>query len=142
MAAGAPLIEWTQRRRRVFFALTPLIDVMFLLLIFFMLSSQLALYGLVPVSGVGQATAGTAGAEAAVAPMVVRVGHGFARIAGRDVPLGEVVSVVEPLVDDGVTGFIVLPNTAANVQDVITALEGLKTARARDVTLVTDRRGG
>ncbi|WP_274627910.1 ExbD/TolR family protein [Arvimicrobium flavum] len=136
---SAPLIGWRQRQRRVFFALTPLIDVMFLLLIFFMLSSQISPYSLVQVGGVGQASGAApdeAANAAAAAPLAIRVSHGSVRIGGEDVVLAELQAAAERFVLEGVAAFVVVPSASANVQDIVTVLELLKAAEAKDVTLV------
>jgi hypothetical protein len=46
------------RRRRAFFMLTPLVDIMFLLLIFFMLTSETSLYTLMRMSAQAVTRAG------------------------------------------------------------------------------------
>jgi biopolymer transport protein ExbD len=144
MSVPAPgqIIVWRRPRRRVFFALTPLIDVMFLLLIFFMLSSQVSPYALMPVGGVAAASgdAPATAADAASGPLAIRLSHGQARIGGRDIPLTELGAVAKGFVDQGITTFIVVPSASADAQDVVTTLEALKAVSAKDVTLVSANR--
>lgn len=140
MAAPGQIIVWKQRQRRVFFALTPLIDVMFLLLVFFMLSSQIAPYALMPVGGVAAAGGEAAPGTAASGPMTIRLSHGQARIGGQDVVLDNLQALARAFVDQGISAFIVIPSASAQAQDVVTALEALKAASPRDVTLVAANR--
>lgn len=131
--SGAP------RSRRSLFALTPLIDVMFLLLIFFMLSSQIAPFSLLPVSAT---TSGNAAerpapdASPAGRVAVVRVLRGGITLDGEPVDL----SALEPAFARRVAAhggsFLVLPTRSATVQDLVTVLEALKAASAHDVALI------
>lgn len=132
-----PVIVWKQRQRRMFFALTPLIDVMFLLLIFFMLSSQISPYALMPVGGVASANGDAVDTGGSSAPLVIRISHGQAQIGGRDVALADMEATAKTLVGQGIIAFVAIPSASAQVQDVVTALEALQAASASDVTLVS-----
>lgn len=144
MSAPAPgqIIVWRRPRRRVFFALTPLIDVMFLLLIFFMLSSQVSPYALMPVGGVAAASGDSppAAAGAVSGPLAIRLSHGQVRVGGQDIPLADLPVAARRFVDQGISAFIVVPSASADVQDVVTTLEVLKAVSANDVTLVSANR--
>lgn len=137
MAAPDRIIIWKQRQRRVFFALTPLIDVMFLLLIFFMLSSQISPYALMPVGAAASAVGVAEPDGASTGPLAIRLLHGEARIGGRVVALENLAAAVEDLVGQGITAFVVIPTASADVQDAVTALETLQGASAVTVTLVS-----
>lgn len=136
----ASMINWAQRKRRVFFVLTPLIDVMFLLLIFFMLSSQISPYALMPMGAVADATATTVDPTAvrqpATAPLTLRIASGTARIGGRDVPFDQLSEIARGLVEEGASGFLVLPSGSADAQDIISVLEILNSIDAGQVTLI------
>lgn len=119
--------------------LTPLIDVMFLLLIFFMLSSQVSPYSLLPigsVAGEAVADAATPAPAAAVSDLSVRVSAGQVAVGGETVALAGLGPVVERLVARGFGGFLVIATRSASVQDIVTALEALQAAGAERVTLV------
>lgn len=141
MAASARFtLHRHERVRRPPFVLTPLIDVMFLLLIFFMLSSQISPYSLLPLgpvaAGSDAAAAPAAAAPPAVSDLSVRVSAGFASIGGESVELSALTPAIERFVGQGVTGFLVVATRSASVQDVVTVLESLQAASAERVTLV------
>ena len=77
-------------RRRIVFMLTPLVDVMFLLLIFFMLSSQTAPYSLLEIMAQGTPGAEPAPQTQPVAPaqgaaeLLVSIARGYARFNGDE----------------------------------------------------------
>lgn len=128
-------------RRRAGFMLTPLIDVIFLLLIFFMLSSQVAPYSLLPFGGGAAAETGegrAAGAPVANAP-TLRVGRDIVLIGGSPVAMPDFPSAVADLQAQGVRDFLVVTLSAATVQDVTTALEVLHRAGAGRVSLLPPR---
>jgi biopolymer transport protein ExbD len=133
-----PVIPWQPRRRRAFFVLIPLIDVMFLLLIFFMLSSQIAPYSLMPIRSIAQGVEGANDGEGAAAKrdIAIRVLRGSVNIAGNSIPMAELVPALDRLVSQGVTGFQLIAARSATVQDVVTALEALQAASVGNVTLV------
>ena len=119
------------------FVLTPLIDVMFLLLLFFMLSSQVAPYSLLPVGNVaGLADEKSSTGAAAAFVVAIRVSQGFVTIGGRRIAADEVTSQARRLVSQGVRSFLVISTGRATVQDIVATLEALKVAEADNVALV------
>ena len=83
-------------RRRIVFMLTPLVDVMFLLLIFFMLSSQTAPYSLLEIMAQGtpgrssRTAAAPAGcASAGHGELLVSIARGYARFNGDEVEMAD-----------------------------------------------------
>jgi biopolymer transport protein ExbD len=135
-----------RRARRVPFMLTPLIDVMFLLLIFFMLSSQLSPFSLLPLGRVAGDVPDTAPASTAVsggiADLSVRVGANRVTIGGEAVEMTALAAKVRDLIGQGVGGFVVVATRAASVQDIVSTLEALQLAGAERVTLVNAGAGG
>ena len=87
------LLDPPVRRRRFAFMLTPLVDVMFLLLIFFMFTTQTAPYSLLaitaPASAASSAPTAPAGAgPAAPAPaLLISIEHGFVSYDGQRIAL-------------------------------------------------------
>ena len=134
--AGRYTLPRQGRPRRSPFVLTPLIDVMFLLLIFFMLSSRLSSYSLLPIGQVSAGEGVVAQGPAVVSDLSVRVSSGSATIGGQTVALSEIRPVLERFVAQGVTGFLVTATRSASVQDVVTVLESLSAVSAARVTLV------
>lgn len=131
-------------RRRIVFMLTPLVDVMFLLLIFFMLSSQTAPYSLLEIMA-----AGTPGREqplpqtATPAPtqgtpeLLVSVARGYARFNGTRVEMTDLQPAIEQFKAAGFTRAVVTTGQAATVQDVVSVLEALERNTFAEMRLVT-----
>ena len=127
-----------QRRRRVLFVLTPLIDVIFLLLIFFMLSSQIAPYSLMPIGRIsagGEGPSDAPWAAPGAPPLTVRLAHGHVSIGGDSIAIEELAAAAERFRADGITAYILIPAATADVQDVVAALEALRNAGG-EVTLL------
>jgi biopolymer transport protein ExbD len=138
------------RRRRFVFMLTPLVDVMFLLLIFFMLSSQTAPYSLLQILAAASPNApvGTpAPPPAAVAApgrgdLVVSIGRGFVRFNGERVELSDVKAALERFKAAGFASAVVLPARTSTVQDVVSVLEAFQATAFGDTKLMTPEPGG
>ena len=123
--------------------LIPLVDVMFLLLIFFMLSSQTAPYSLLEIMA-----AGTPGREqptpqtATLAPtqsapeLLVSVARGYARFNGARVEMADLRSAIEDYKAAGVSRAVVTTGQAATVQDVVSVLEALERGAFAEMRLV------
>ena len=135
------------RRRRFAFMLTPLVDVMFLLLIFFMLSSQTAPYSLLQLlAGGPPPTPGTETPQpqpVAPAPiagrgdLIVSIGNGFARFNGERVDMADVRASIERFIAAGFSSAVVLPARTSTVQDVVTVLEAFQATAFGDTKLMT-----
>ncbi|MEM1046343.1 MAG: biopolymer transporter ExbD [Pseudomonadota bacterium] len=136
MASAARLGPVRAKRRNL--SLLPLVDVIFLLLIFFMFSSNLSPFSLL------QLTRDRAVSETAVAPdeatppqpgdlaagrvdLVLRVGPGDQmRLNGATLPAAELVSTLAGMRDAGARTLMIAPASGATVQDLVTALEAAK----------------
>lgn len=102
-------------------SLTPLIDVVFLLLMFFMLASTFARFSVVEVSLAG--ARGTA-QEIEARPVLLTVGaDGALRLNGEAVVAGELKARLVGLAGGEPTSVIVRPSAEASSQDIVTALE-------------------
>jgi len=118
------------------FALTPLADVMFQLLVFFMLSSSLAPYALVPLTaGAGPGAARTAAPEAR-APATWHLGAGAVRIGREVVPLDGAAGAVARARAAGVAEVVVFAGAAARAGDVARLLAALQAGGMPRVRLV------
>jgi biopolymer transport protein ExbD len=113
---------------------------MFLLLIFFMLSSQISPYSLLPVGAVaapgsdedkGNAAAETGG------NVLVRVSRAGIAIDGEPAAAANVGALLRHRVEEGAAGFVVVATATATVQDLVSTLEALRAAGAANVTLVS-----
>ncbi len=122
-------------RRRRSPGLTPLIDVVFLLLVFFMLASRFDREALLPL--VVRAKADT---ETVVAPsdsdsLVVEIGDdGQARIAGRPVASREIEAEAAAAARDE-RSVRVRPASEAGLQSIVDVLAAIGKSGARDVAL-------
>lgn len=135
---GRHTTRWQPARRRALFALTPLIDIMFLLLIFFMLSSQIAPYSLMSIGRVatGIEEGNQMGDAARTRDLAIRVSHGFVSVGGEAILFEELQPALGRLVSQGATGFLLIATRSARVQDIVTTLEALQAVSAGRVTVV------
>ena len=131
------------RQGKLSFALTPLADAMFQLLIFFMLSSSLAPYSLITLAP-GQTQAAPAPdpapqAEQAppTAPVIWNLGRDQIR-SGRDVvALDRLNAHVAAMPDPASASIILFTERSARVQDIATTLNVLTLNRVGSVQLVS-----
>ena len=116
--------------------LTPLIDVVFLLLMFFMLSTTFAKFG---QFGMGRSAAqvpGTPAVTSTEAGVIIDVGHGpEVRINGSKVEIAQLVDKLNAFQKLGVSSGVVRPLRDADVQDLITVLELARTSKLRALAL-------
>ena len=113
-------------RRQI--SLTPLIDVVFLLLLFFMLTSTFARFAELDV-----ARQSTSAGEAALPPVagpsdirgaIVAVSAGFrVRVNGEETALEDLAGSLDALYDRGARTAIVVADYTATVQDLVSVLE-------------------
>ncbi len=135
-------------RRRINFMLTPLVDVMFLLLIFFMLSSQTAPYSLLTILA-GGPPPGEAGAQpAAPTPSptpaavqgkgdaIVSISRGYVRFNGERVEMSDLLATIKRYKELGYSSAVVFSSQAATVQDVVTVLETFEGSDFGEMRLV------
>ncbi|WP_310618753.1 ExbD/TolR family protein [Flexibacterium corallicola] len=121
-------LEARARKRRAP-GLTSLIDVIFLLLMFFMLASTFSVYQRLDI------TSGTSGrGDIKQSPVLIRVGaEGKLDIGGQPMEFSLLEQRLADL--DKERSIAVMPRTDANVQDVVLVLERLK-ALQLNATLV------
>lgn len=134
-------------RHKPAFALTPLADVMFQLLIFFMLSTSLAPYALLPLGGAPPAGDGAAetqpntDAASFDRPQIWHLGRNSLRVGNERGTLADAPDLVAAAQGLGVGEVLLFPSQAATAQDVATVLEALQAGRIARVRLV-GRPGG
>ena len=107
--------------------LTPLIDVVFLLLVFFMLASRFGVEGTLPL-----AASGVTGAWEGP-PRLVTVRAGDVLVNG--VPAPDPAAALSPLMPDG-GGPVVLRSEGADLQRLVDAMTDLRAAGLTDLVLV------
>ncbi|ORE94945.1 biopolymer transporter ExbD [Aurantimonas sp. 22II-16-19i] len=125
--------------------LTPLVDVIFLLVIFFALSSRIAPFVVIPVAGGGEMAADRPQEpgpgrqteyEAAADHAVLILSRGQVRIGRRTVPLGDLAAAAAALRAEGVASARLLPSRGAVAEDVAKALAALRRAGIAEVRLL------
>lgn len=119
--------------------LTPLVDVMFLLLIFFMLSSETSLYTLLRLNipTVPQVQSGPVTPSSA-AGLLVSIGRNAARINGIPIPLTDIAKALQAYKADGVVWATLIPTQAAQAQDIVSVIELFEAAAFAEVRLMSN----
>ena len=125
-----------RRKKPTMMGLTPLIDMIFLLLLFFLLGSDFVTYGQSRLSP----PRGTGGDDSASRPAIVTLAaNGGLQWNGTkisDTALGDKARVA--LAEDAEQLFVLMPNGQANVQQVSDIMDVLVLAGAQSVTLERD----
>lgn len=114
-------IETAVRRRRPL-SLTSLIDIIFLLLLFFMLSSTFTRFAEVEISG-GRASA-TATSEQP--DVLIRIEEGGWMINGRTVPEANAIGELERLRESGAKKAVLLVRGELTSQTMVSAVERVR----------------
>ena len=117
--------------------LVPLVDVVFLLLMFFMLSTTFARFGQLDVSRGSAAGAAGGGQQVANAPgVIVEISRGpEVEVNGSSVALSELVAKLDEFHDKGVRRGSVTLTASAEVQDLVTVLELARTSKLRALAI-------
>lgn len=132
------LIDKPHPRRKPL-SMTSLIDVIFLLLLFFMLSSTFTRFGSVDFGGTGKA--GSSGVAAAPDILVIVTGEGL-RINGEYVGPDAVDARLTEFLAKGAKSAMILPREGANAQALVDAVEALRRSAqlsGTDLTLTVAR---
>lgn len=133
MPVGTPSLTIGQRRRRSLISLTPLIDVVFILLVFFMLASSFFDWRAVTLAPLAEGVEGT-GKERAI--LIELYDDGSLAIDGRSMPMPEVEGQMRNrLQPDPERQVLVRPLPGADLQALVDTLDRLRTAGARNISL-------
>ncbi len=120
------------RRRRTLISLTPLIDVVFILLVFFMLATSFLDWRAIDVS-VAQDGSGPASPEGA---LLVEVRTGELRLAGRPIGAEAMLSRVRArLTREPDQAVVVKPAAGVSLQRTVTVLDMLSGVGVRELSL-------
>jgi biopolymer transport protein ExbD len=103
-------------------SLTPMIDVVFLLLIFFMLASRFGTEGALTLS------AGGGGGAWSGPPRLVEIGAGTLRLNGVPVAAEDLAGALAPLMAGPADPVVLLPLKDAPVQRLVDVAEALRAA--------------
>ena len=131
----------TRGDRRSPFALTPLADVMFQLLIFFMLSTSLAPYSLItlgaPAAPTGQSTAEEEAPGGGARSIVIwHVGRGELRAGAATLPLDALPQIIPELKEQGLQEILLFTTPVATTQDVATVIEAIRVGEVAKLRLI------
>ena len=120
------------RRRTKGFMLIPLVDVIFLLLTFFMLASSIDPFSLLTLDDYrsrAQGAAARAPGKPQPAPdLIVSVGRGIVQANGAPVPLDGFAGAAAALRRQGLNRVLVFTRPEATVQDIVSVIDALKKA--------------
>ncbi|WP_119166572.1 ExbD/TolR family protein [Algihabitans albus] len=134
-APSPPRLASRASRRRALISLTPLIDVVFILLIFFMLASSFLDWRAIELNAPAQAAAG-ASVEGA---LLVEVRSDGLRLSGETVSLDglatRVAARIETTPDQRV---LVRPASGVALQEAVAVLDRLTAAGVSELSLVRD----
>lgn len=145
-----PGLSLPRRERRYRFSMTPLADVMFQLLVFFMLSANITPYSLIDIRTGGLSGGAPAGAAAAAAgagrgtdirsTAVWTLGpDGLITASGQRFAPDRLPVLADALVAQGTRDVLVVVGQGARVQQVVTVLQALN---LRGITSVQIAGGG
>lgn len=123
--------------------LLPLIDVMLLLLTFFLISSRIAPYSLISFgAGVDGPAAAGASAAARRADLLIVVGRGVAEVNGVAVALADLPERLADARTSGARSAIVMTRASATVQDMVSVIETTRKLAFASVTIRRRGQGG
>lgn len=130
-------IELPSRRRRALISLTPLIDVVFILLIFFMLASSFLDWSAVPLS---TPSAQQTSAVTDEPPLSVRITlEAGVRIEGKTVDLDTIERVIRQYLDEQPERTVVVqPEGGVALQEVVDVLDEVRRANPRSMRLARE----
>jgi biopolymer transport protein ExbD len=124
------------RRRRSLISLTPLIEVVFILLVFFMLASSFLDWRSITLSA-PSAGAASASMEGAV---LVEIRTAGLRLSGRPIGLdGLEASIRTRVAEKPDQAVFVKPAAGVPLQQAVAVLDRLSAAGVRDLSLIRDR---
>lgn len=135
MPASPPLFTRAGdgRRRRALISLTPLIDVVFILLIFFMLASSFLDWRSIELN----ASQRTAGGSSMRGALLVEVREDGVRLAGRGItPEALETTVRQRLEEDPEMRVLVRPAEGVDLQQTVRVVDRLAAAGAGNMTLI------
>jgi len=133
-ASALPPLRLANRRRqrRSPISLTPLIDVVFILLVFFMLASSFLDWRAIDLNAPGKAAASASMAGA----MLVEIRRDGLRLAGQRIALPDLAARVGAKIRETPDQrVIVQPAAGVVLQDAVAVLDALSAAGVRDLSL-------
>ncbi|QBX35739.1 biopolymer transporter ExbD [Paracoccus liaowanqingii] len=129
---GPAAFDLGPRRHPRRMSLTPMIDVVFLLLIFFMLASRFGTDAVLPISGGAEG----AGSDWQGAPRLVDVLPGGLQVNGVPTDPGTLVAGVAALLPDPGAAVILRPRDGADLQRLVAVMDLLRDGGIPNLILV------
>lgn len=127
----------SSRRRRALISLTPLIDVVFILLVFFMLASSFLDWRAIDLSAPAEAAAGSS----MEGVLLVEIRNDGLRLSGESLALEDLVLEIEARVaENPEQRVLVRPAEGVTLQEAVEVLDRVAKAGASDLSLI--RAGG
>lgn len=132
-------------KKRVRFVLTPLIDVIFLLLIFFMLSTHIAPYSLMDFSSQRYSEQETKRPDSLPSedkdaendnPLLLRLLHGHVRLGQESYPVDNLSVLMDELTGKDIQSVQILLARSVEMQDMVRLLEELKASGMGHVSVL------
>ena len=133
-----------ERKKGMRFMLIPLVDVIFLLLTFFMLSTNLAAYSALTLGDYRRESAVQPQAPTSTAAqpdVILTVSAGEVRANGTPVPLAGFADEAARLKASGADSVVVFVRPSATAQDIVSVLEVLKRTAFATVSVRTRQAG-
>lgn len=116
--------------------LTPLVDIVFLLLTFFMLTSSVAPYSSITMKELATERPANGNQPASVKPdLLVVIERGRAQLNGMTISMDRFSATADELREGGASSAVVLTRPTARVQDVVSVLDGLRKASFHTVAV-------
>lgn len=134
-------------RKKTRFVLTPLVDIIFLLLVFFMLSSQIAPYSLLSIAQPATIVSGDNSQQSAATQppptnttrsVTLQILKGHLRSGNKLISLEELGAAARAFKDANIEEVLLISTRSATVQDVITSLEMFKANDIGRVRLIAN----
>lgn len=120
------------RRRARRMSLTPMIDVVFLLLIFFMLASRFGMDAVLPIAGGVEGTAG----DWQGAPRLVDIAPAELLLNGAAIAPEALPEALAPLLPDAASPVILRPREGADLQRLVDVMDLLTAAGLKNLILI------
>ena len=125
-------LNFGPRRRRRTMSLTPMIDVVFLLLIFFMLSSRFGLDAVLPIAGGAEGS----GSEWQGAPRLIDIAPDSLALNGVEMPEDQLATELGTLMPEEGAAVILRPQDEADLQRLVDVMDGLRERGFNNMILV------
>lgn len=130
---GDPGFDFGPRRHPRRMSLTPMIDVVFLLLIFFMLASRFGMDGALPIAG---GAAGGTGSEWQGVPRLIDIAPGGVALNGVAMSEADLFQALAPLMPEEDAPVILRAQDQADLQRLVAVMDALRAQGFTNLVLI------